>query len=156
IILHASLDGDRFLVWGEAPAEAVVTGRGRRPRVVKPRPTPLDPGPDRLPAALAETLPAVPPLEPGQAPAWLPTGAGRPVPSSPLLGEGPEPDTDVSLAAWHVTALLADPPMVIDLLAACVGRETLATGVVVGASLAYWAQALRFAGALVAREQFIP
>src|SRR2546427_122866 len=48
------------------------------------------------------------------------------------------------------------PAQSIDLLRACAGRDTLAPGVVVGATLAFWSWALRFAGALVAREQFLP
>ena len=36
------------------------------------------------------------------------------------------------------------------------GQPTLAAGVIVGSDLAYWAEALRFAGSIVARQQFLP
>ncbi len=60
------------------------------------------------------------------------------------------------LAPWRATVLPLEPAQAIDLLGACADRETLAPGVVVGATLAFWARALRFAGALAAREQFLP
>ena len=55
-----------------------------------------------------------------------------------------------------MTALPLSANEAADLLCACVGRTTLGAGVRVGASLAFWVEALRFAGALVAREQFVP
>ena len=48
------------------------------------------------------------------------------------------------------------PAEAIELLAACAGKQVLKPGVVVSADLAWWAAALRFALALVAREQFLP
>jgi SNF2 family DNA or RNA helicase len=55
-----------------------------------------------------------------------------------------------------VNAVRLSPDQAITLLSACVGRETLAPGVVVGKTLAFWATALRFAATLVARQQFLP
>ena len=43
-----------------------------------------------------------------------------------------------------------------EFLCASAGRRTLAAGVVVGPDLAYWAEALRFAGSMVARQQYLP
>ncbi|MFZ5452119.1 MAG: DEAD/DEAH box helicase [Thermodesulfobacteriota bacterium] len=42
------------------------------------------------------------------------------------------------------------------MLCACVGKELLAPGVIIGKDLAFWAQALRFAGSLAARQRFLP
>jgi SNF2 family DNA or RNA helicase len=44
----------------------------------------------------------------------------------------------------------------VDLVCAAIGRETLAPGVVVGRDLAFAASLLRLAGALVARQQYLP
>ena len=44
----------------------------------------------------------------------------------------------------------------ISLLSHCVGQEMLVSGVAVGQSIAYWAFALRFAGATVAKQHFLP
>jgi SNF2 family DNA or RNA helicase len=55
-----------------------------------------------------------------------------------------------------VTALPLDPERITALLCMSVGKQTLAPGVVAGRDLAFWAQAMRFAGALVARQQFLP
>jgi SNF2 family DNA or RNA helicase len=55
-----------------------------------------------------------------------------------------------------VAALRLGLPETVELLCASVGKETLAPGVVVGRDLAFAATALRFAGALVARQQYVP
>ncbi len=88
--------------------------------------------------------------------AWLPSRGDLPVPSSPLIAEPPRSRAKVALVPWTVRALLLVPGEAIELLCACVGRQTLAPGVVVGRDLAFWAQALRFGGALVARQQYLP
>ena len=44
----------------------------------------------------------------------------------------------------------------VELLCASIGKRTLAAGVIVGADLAYWVEALRLAGSMVARQQFLP
>ena len=60
------------------------------------------------------------------------------------------------LRPWLISTLGLSPGRAIGLLCACVGKQTLAPGIVVGADLAYWATAMRFAGAMVARQQFLP
>jgi hypothetical protein len=88
--------------------------------------------------------------------AWLPTKGGQPVASSPLIAEPPRSRAKAKLAPWSVTALRLTPQQVVEILCACVGKETLAAGVVVGADLAFWAAIMRLAGATVARQQFLP
>jgi hypothetical protein len=58
------------------------------------------------------------------------------------------------LAPGTVTGGVLSPRDAIDLLCACVGRDLLAPGIVVGKDLAYAATALRLAGSLVARQQY--
>lgn len=162
IILHASIRDGHFLLWGETPVEleAVPAKRRGRKTVTAQRASslPYMAGAEALLAALTEaafTLPV------DQASAekmivWLPTIDGRPLASSHLIAELPEASGQAQLAPWRVTALTLRTAQMIDLLCSCVGKETLAQGLIVGASLAFWAQAVRFAGQIVARQSFLP
>jgi SNF2 family DNA or RNA helicase len=162
IILHAGIRRERLLLWGEQPAEETVAPARRRGRpATKARrasPLPYAAGADALSAALAAASldSAV-----NQAPAetaivWLPTAEGRPLASSPMIAEPPGSSAQATLFPWEVTALPLPTAQAIELLCSCVGRETLSQGVVVGADLAFWAQAMRFAGSIVARQSFLP
>lgn len=91
--------------------------------------------------------------------AWLPTVRGAAVPSSPVLEEGdgsPSHADAASFAPWRVPTLPIDRAAVIDLCAGNPERRMFAPGQLLGNDLAYWAHVVRFAGALVAREQFLP
>ena len=88
--------------------------------------------------------------------AWMPTMDNQPVASSPLIAEPPKSRAKPILTPWTTTALPLSPEQAVELLCACVGKQTLAPGVVVGGDLAFWATAMRFAAALVARQQFLP
>jgi hypothetical protein len=160
IILHAGLEDGQLLLWGEAPRDDLSSAapRGRKSKVPRPGPFPFDPGADRLADALARVLPGMArqSLPDEQRFLWLPTVAGRPVASSALVAEPPDPGASAALAPWNAAVVRLSPAQAADLLCACVDRETLAPGVIVGATLAFWARALRFTGALVAREQFVP
>ncbi len=88
---------------------------------------------------------------------WLPTVKGCPLASSPLIAELPEAGGgDAELAPWKVSALAMPTAQAIDLLCSCARREMLSQGVIIGASLGFWAQAMRFAGSIVARQAFLP
>src|SRR5262245_42616132 len=145
LVLHAAFRDGLLRVWGEAPDD----GGSAAPT------SPFDAGPERLRTALATVLAKkdVPPTA-EMVTAWLPTAGGRPVASSPLI-EPPRADL-AELAAWSVSVLPLLPTIAVEFLAHVVGRETLAPGVVVGSSLAYWATALRFAGSLVGRDAYLP
>jgi SNF2 family DNA or RNA helicase len=155
LILHAGLLDGRFLVWGEAsaPPEGTPAPRGRKPRG-QVRPLPFAAAAPALAAALRPGPPQKDATE--RVAVWLPTVGGKPVASSPLVAEPPGNGAAPALAAWAVPALPLRPDQALDLLADCLDRDALAPGVLVGKDLAFWATALRFAGALVAREQFLP
>jgi SNF2 family DNA or RNA helicase len=161
LILHAGIKEGQLLLWGEAPSDAqtVVRIRSRgKAKESRPARLPYDPGPDLLSTALHDALPT---FSPGSSLAesvvlWLPTVKDQPIASSSLIAESPEPGMAAELKPWSVAALRLPAEQAIDLLCACMGKETLATGVIVGKTLAFWATALRFAGAEVAREQFLP
>src|SRR5947209_5011881 len=84
------------------------------------------------------------------------TGAGQPLASSPLIAEPSEQNAHITLSPWKVTALHLSTVAAVDLLCACTDQQTLAPGIIIGKDLAFWATALRFAGALVAKQQFLP
>ncbi len=88
--------------------------------------------------------------------AWLPSLPDGPLPSTPLVSDRPLNGVPPSLKPWLVSAFPLPSETAVLLLSSATGRRTLATGVVVGSTLAYWSQVLRFASALVARQQFLP
>jgi SNF2 family DNA or RNA helicase len=157
LLVHAAVLERRFYVWGEAPPEATRAAKGRRKRTAPVEPLPFAADGPVVAAALAPHLAdlarnaAAEPLT-----LWLPTAAGRPLASHPLIAPPPEADSPAALAPWGVTARRLTPAQAVALLAACLDRDTLAPGVLIGKTLAYWASALRFAAALAAREQFLP
>ncbi len=161
VILHAGFCGGRLVLWGETPADPEVRVHlrpGRKPKIPRPLPSPYDAGP----ALLAETLRNVGAgvkLDPEAAEptvVWLPTVGHRPAACDALVAERPDPDAEVTMAPWEVTGFPVCAHDWIDLLCLCVGKQTLGPGVVVGYDLRYWATTMRLAGALVARQQFLP
>ncbi len=162
IILQVGVLDHRILLWGERPAEPA-SGSARRRRTKAeasgPQALPYDAGAVACASALSEGAHGLTcePKEAESAVLWLPTtSGGTPVASSPLVAEPPEPGASLQLAPWTVTVLPLPPDKAVALLGAASGRDALAPGVVAGRSLAYLATALRFAGALVARQQFLP
>lgn len=73
-----------------------------------------------------------------------------------MIAESPGPNEQATVSQWEVTALSLPTERVIELLCYCAGRETLSQGVVVGADLAFRAQAVRFSGSIVARQSLLP
>jgi SNF2 family DNA or RNA helicase len=148
LVLHAGVFSRRLLLWGEAPP-----GAGRRSG--RNRSHPFDSGPERLSDALAIAglRPARSRLKP--AVVHLPSISGQPVPSSPLIAEIPSSGKP-RIAEWSVTSLAPAPAEALDFLCACAGNNMLEPGVLIGNDLTYWVAAMRFAGTLVARQQFLP
>lgn len=157
IVLHGGFLEDWLLLWGERPA-AAEGGRRRGLGNTAPRPYVHEAGAaalmEALQAARVAFKPAARHIQ--DLTVWLPTRGEHPVPSSGLIGEPPESATEDTLAPWSITAYPLLPEEVMDVLCLCVGRRTLAPGVVVGQDLGYWTAALRFAGSLVARQQYLP
>lgn len=155
IVLHAAARDGSLMLWGEQPKRDGGRKRGRPPRM---RPSPFDAGADTLARAF-ESAAVTRTAGDGkaiQAAAWLPTIAGKPVPSCPLIDERPEASAGARLEPWIVTARPLSPEESIDLLCSCIDRNTLAAGIVPGNDLGYWAEALRFAGGIVARQRYLP
>jgi SNF2 family DNA or RNA helicase len=165
IVLHAGFMEGEFLLWGETPAVSstlTVIRPGHKSDSQRsfaiPERSPYDAGEERLFAVLKEigfdfkiskkSIEAVI--------VWLPTVHNKPVPSSALIDEPPESITTATMSPWKVTVLQFPQERVVEFLCRSVGKQTLGPGIVVGKDLAFWATAMRFAGALVARQRFLP
>ena len=151
IILHAGTENGQWWLWAEQPAAATP------PSNDQPRPYPYDAGPQHLVATLLNFAPGHPIPGGGKMPfLWAPTNAqGVALPSSGLIADVPATEP-LCLRPYTLTALPLTPALMLDLLCACVGKETLAPGVLVGSTLAFWTRLLQFTGALVARERLVP
>ncbi|MGQ9677251.1 MAG: DEAD/DEAH box helicase [Chloroflexota bacterium] len=160
---------NRFLLWGEAArnGEAAASLGGdavpkRRQGRARTRSSvsalPFDAGRDLLMDALCKVglEPDAAQLETGIV--WVPTVDGVPVASSPLIAEPPAARGDRQLVPWTITTLSLPWDQLVTLLCAAIGdgQQLLAPGVVAGRDVAFWATALRFAGALVAQQHFLP
>lgn len=161
IILHAGFWESSLLLWGEVPAGGTTSrAKRRRPKAETPPadPLPYGAGKGALLEALRETGYEYKPHHKDlkESVAWLPTLNGRPLASSPLVSEESQPSEAANLHPWAVTALPLDTECSLSLLIACLNKSVLKPGVIIGSDLAYWAIAMRFAGALVARQQFLP
>ena len=160
IILHASASDGRLVFWGETslepagkPAKKAVRRNGEF-RVGLSR-FALDG--DRLAEVLAELGGSKASKDQRQQwIAWLPSSERGALPSSPLLVEEPEEPGEVKLGPWKTPALALTSDQAVALLLAMMDRPTCGPGIVVGKTLAYWSSVLRFACALVARQQYLP
>ena len=160
-VLHAGLITDCLMIWGEASASNLTSTpkkQRRQQRAEKQAALlPYDAGDKLLSASLAGVIDLSNHQEKCETVvAWLPAVNGLPVAFSALIAEQPSPGEQLSLSGWRVTAYRVPIPRALELLCACVAKETLAPGALIGADLKFWATAMQFAGRLVARQQFLP
>ena len=161
IILHAGESNGALVLWGEASRDDGVRPTSRRRRRTKgpyASPHPFAASARDLSEALKKTAlgPRPAAKRARRVTAWLPTKGDSPIPSSPLIAEPLGSRAKTKIAAWTVAAYRLPAEEAVELLCASMGSRTLAAGVIVGSDLAYWAEALRFAGSMVARQQFLP
>ena len=157
LILQASQVGVGLCLWAEASPESLPAGRrsSRRGKAGAVRPLPFGATGEDINAALAELVPGWQPVEPRTGILFLPTNeAGSPAASSPIVA--PAPVEPFFPQPWQVSVLPLSPEQAILILGSSADREMIGPGVGVGRTLAFWNAALRFGGALVARQQFIP
>ncbi|HSO20888.1 MAG TPA: hypothetical protein VLT88_15595, partial [Desulfosarcina sp.] len=161
LILHAAWLNEKLHLWAEkTPGEGPAGKPKPRQRKTKPAQPPVFPY-DGGAASLKAALAAFPcGIRPGKSMtpvhAWLPSSGGRPVASSPMIADPPPGPPDPDPAPWQVIALVLDEAQCIDFLCACMGRQPLAHGVVAGADLTWWCEALRLAAALAVRRSYLP
>jgi len=158
IILHAGRIGKQFFLWCESPAESEtpVVRRGRKPKNPIVKPYPYDSGVENLSSALELLLGSTGRKKAEKINVWIPTIGGNPVPSSPLVAEITASNAEPALAPWTVHAYPLEAEEAIVLLCACMGKRVLAPGVISGTDIIWWADALKFAGSLVAGQKYLP
>ena len=160
ITLHAGESNGALVLWGEASGDDGVRSTSRRRGTKAPYVSlhPFAASTGELTEALKKMSLG---LKPAASPAchvtaWLPTRGDSPVPSGALIAEPPRSRAKAKLAPWTVAAYRFSTAEAVELLCASIGKRMLAAGVIVGVDLAYWAEALRFAGSMMARQQFLP
>jgi len=165
IILHATFVEGEFLLWGEIPEEPAtsVVKKPRNKNNLQPGPSNPEPlcynaGVEKLSSVLKETGFdfKVSKKSVRSMAIWLPTVDNQPVPSSPLIGESPESVRKVTLVPWKVTGLRLPLEKAVEFLCRSINKQILVPGIIVGKDITFWAAALRFAGALVTKGQFLP
>lgn len=161
IILHASWRENRLFLWAEnTPAETFMTpkSRGRKAAIPKPLPFPYDSGQDGL-VKISKAIQAdisIRKKDITELCVWLPTIDGIPLASSPLVAENPDTEKEPYTAPWFIKAYPMNWDETCILLCACIEKPLLAHGIAAGNDLLWWAQILRFAGALTLKEAFLP
>src|SRR5215813_7690474 len=155
IILHGAVLEDALFLWGESPSESAGQGRARRR---SERPSPYDAGAEAVTRAARELPIAFRPTarRKAEATAWLPTRGDRPLPSSALIGEGPESSDPVEAAPWIVEGISLSTGEALDLLSGYGQRAGMLHGIVGGPDLRFWIRAVRLAGSMVARQRYLP
>jgi len=165
IILHATFLEKEFLLWGEAPggpgnsvARNLRHKHNSHGSPANPNPLPYDAGAEKLSSPLKEIGFDFKVIKKSIRPmvAWLPMADNQPIPSSSLIGESPVSTGPVTLVPWKVTGLRLPLEKAVEFLCRCMGKQVLGPGMIVGKDLSFWAIALRFAGALVTKGQFLP
>jgi SNF2 family DNA or RNA helicase len=151
LLLQCGFAEHRCVIWGE---RTPTTRTGSRSKAKTPAAHPFAAASEELEAALAAAAPTASTAKTDSFTIWLPTVAGAPVPSSPLLGDAPEGKPE--LKPWQVPVAVPQVGPALDFLASSGDQPTLTPGVGVGVTLRYASAVLRFAAALVARERFLP
>ncbi len=154
IVLHLSVFGESFQLWGESSAESaglVETGKAARG------------GPDHpfsaAPGELAGALRAMsirPSRKRSRVVAWLPSTRNQPTASTPLLDKGHRKAGRVAVSPWWIEALPLAVAETRTFLRQAGRRRVLAPGVLAGPSLAFWLDVDRFALGMAARQAFLP
>jgi len=88
--------------------------------------------------------------------AWLPTTDSRALTSSPLIDHRPDSKIKPHIMPWSITINELSWQRLVHLLCACGEKDMVAEGVVLGNEVLCWRAIMRFAGSLVARQQYLP
>ena len=162
LILHVGHAGNGLLLWGEESGQETARTRTASRKPAKSSPASLQRYPHDAGRGLAKTIRSLnlgfqPPARKGKdAVAWLPTRANTPVSSSPLISSPPGPRGKLKLAPWTITVYPLSEEETVSFLCNCMGKGMLRSGVIPGWDLVYWAEALRYGGSLVAKQQYLP
>lgn len=161
ILIHSAMHSARLHLWAEISEEkSPKNGKSPKTGLQKKGPERYRWGAKKqdLGRILANAVPQISPEKQGfqDLVVWLPTKAGEVVPSSSLIAPAPPGRGKTRLSPWGITTYRLAWAETVDFLCTCSGKKLLLPGVGVSDDLSFWTQALRFAGSLVARQQFLP
>ena len=136
IAIHGAFDGT-FLVWREP--DSGKTGLGAILSELGPGIDPhLEPlASARGSVAVSANFRNLPrgPVRPTKRTAWLPSVNGKPVPSSPVVGDNPTGQP--TIAPFSVSVAALSPKETVQFISACISKHMLSAGVMLGEDLAY-------------------
>ena len=157
IVLHIGVYKDDMVLWGEA-SESDRTRTHQVTQVHKVKPYPFSANLSGITRSLKEAIPnfKIPTTRACDVVAWLPTKGTSPIPSSGVIADMPTFGTKTQIVPWHIRAFKIAIHEAVDILRVSVGKRMLVPGLMVGDDISYWADALRMAGSLIARQQFLP
>src|SRR4051812_501415 len=148
LVIHAGFRERCLVLWAESSIGDRIPAR--------PGVHPFSASYEQLADTLENISVKVPRVEVVSHDVLLPSFNKMPVPSTPVLGREVQGKKPTTLRPWHVETLSLQAPAALEFLCFATGKEMLQPGVMAGTDLAYWAAAMRFAGALVARQHFLP
>ena len=141
LVLHMAEMNGSLVLWGERSADDRPAEKGMHPWSATAGELKA-----ALPTLNGDTVFAVS--------AWLPTTRSGPVPSSGLIAEASA--TPAKISPWSVWAYNLSYQDVASILPMTYGRRTLDDGAIIGEDMAWWADVLRQASSMVARQQYLP
>src|SRR5262245_41653627 len=146
IVIHAGFLAGRLCLWGEtAISDSPLPSPGNRrtasnARAQRPKPLPYDAGTTGLLANLDGVVSGLSfrGSDTEISTIWVPTINNRPIASSPMIAAPPPSSNRVTLKPWAVAVIPLSTIRAVELLCACLGRETLVPGLIIGRDLTYW------------------
>ncbi|MEP7217733.1 MAG: DEAD/DEAH box helicase [Bacteroidota bacterium] len=159
ILLHIGLADGLLYLWSESSTPIPPPSRADADRRSLPDRYPYDGGAAGLRAACAAMrLPqSVAERKPAEISIHLPSFAGTPVASSPLIADPPLSRAKQSMRPFTITTLGLLPDEVVALMESTMdtGAPPIA-GIIAGSTLKFWAEVFRMAVRLAVRGQFLP
>ncbi|MBZ4653074.1 MAG: ATP-dependent helicase [Peptococcaceae bacterium] len=159
IVLHLAMYDGSWFLWGEIlhNDESDSAKRGRpKTKITKTEILPGDVGPVPLKEALLSVGIETGSKKSRNLTAWLPSSASGPIGSRHINTGNFAIKEEPVLRPWRVTVLPLSPKEVIYFLSACIGKEFLDLGVMLGSDVIFWTKVIQFAAALTVRERFLP
>jgi len=155
IILHAGAWDNAMAFWGESLGGDSAPRPSGKKRAVGSR-HPYSVSAQAIKDGLKPRLGPRRVAGPADLRIWLPSYGGKPLPSDGI-GPGPSgPHSGIGLMQWHVDTVMPETHDVIRILSEVIRNRTSIAGMAVGPDLACWADVLRLAGSMVARQQILP
>ncbi len=153
-ILHFAFEKGEMLVWGESLFKKTSVRRGR-PSENRPVPHPYSVHPeDLLDDLQALSIEREEQFTKGVS--WMPSQAGSPLPSNPILGSLPQSDEPVTLSRFALWVCRLTPEQIVDFCSQIKDKEMLAPGILLGKEFSYLTDLLTFVHSLLIRQRYLP